>query len=52
MKIAWYCLDSLQQKLIHSYIAEKNNYKAFVNSQKDLSLYLNRIAEENNLKRE
>jgi hypothetical protein len=25
-----YCLDSLQQKLIHSYIAEKNNYKVLL----------------------
>ena len=48
--ILGYCLTPLQQKLIHSFIAGNNNYKAFVDSQKDLLFYLMNIAEANDLR--
>jgi hypothetical protein len=43
-----YCLTLPQQKLIHSFIAGNNNYEAFVDSQRDLDIYLNNLAEANN----
>lgn len=46
-----YCLTTSQQKLIHSYIAGKNAYKAFIESQKDIWFYLDNLAEANNVKR-
>jgi len=45
-----YCLNPLQQKLIHSFIAGNNNYKAFIDSQKDLIFYIENLAEVNGLK--
>jgi hypothetical protein len=45
-----YGLTHLQQKLIHSYLAGNNNYKAFVGLYKDLDIYLSKIAETNNLR--
>jgi len=45
-----YTLNPLQKKLIHSFIAGNNNYKAFVDSQRDLTFYLDNIKEKNKLK--
>jgi len=44
-----YRLNPLQQKLMHSFIAGNNNYLAFVDSQSDLTMYLENLAIENNL---
>jgi len=47
-----YSLNPLQQKLIHSFIAGNNTYKAFVDSQKDMTFYLENLAEANSLELE
>lgn len=45
-----YNLNPLQKKLIHSFIAGNNTYKAFVDSQRDFEFWLENIREKNNLK--
>lgn len=45
-----YGLTSLQQKIMHSFIAGNNTYRAFLDSERDLRLFLNNLAEANNLK--
>ncbi|OGJ19011.1 hypothetical protein A3K73_07715 [Candidatus Pacearchaeota archaeon RBG_13_36_9] len=47
-----YCLTPLQQKLIHSFIAGGNNYRAFLYSERDLDIYLESVAQENKLSAE
>jgi len=47
--ILGYCLTPLQQRLIHSFIAGNNNYKAFVDSQRELDIYLENLASGNSL---
>lgn len=44
-----YSTTNLQKRLIHSFIEGNNTYKAFVDSQRDLELYLKNLAEANNL---
>ena len=44
-----YCLAPVQQRLMHSFIAGGNNYRAFVDSLRELDIYLERVAEENSL---
>jgi len=44
-----YVLTPLQQKLVHSFIAGNNNYKAFIDSKRDLNIYLENLAYGNNL---
>jgi hypothetical protein len=44
-----YCLSPLQQKLIHNFIAGGNNYQAFVDSLRELDIYLERVSRENHL---
>jgi hypothetical protein len=44
-----YCLDEFQEKMMHSYLAGNNVYKAFMNSKKQLLPYLQRIRWENKL---
>jgi len=45
-----YTLEPLQKKLLHSFIAGNNTYRAFLDSQRDLEFYLDNLAEANNLK--
>lgn len=44
-----YSTTNLQKRLIHSFIEGNNAYKAFVDSQRDLELYLKNLAEAKNL---
>jgi hypothetical protein len=43
-------LSSLQVKLMHSYVTGQNTYKAFLDSKKDLDVFLERIAGANSTK--
>lgn len=43
-------MTSLQERLIHSYIAGNGSFKAFVGSHKDMNIYLENIAKDNNIK--
>jgi len=45
-----YQMRELQRKLIHSFVAGKGNYIAFVDSGRDLDVYLQNIANANGLK--
>ncbi len=42
-----YCLTPLQQKLIHSFIEGNNTYKAFLDSQRDLDVFIENLKKEN-----
>ena len=44
-----YKLEPIQVKMIHSFLAGKNTYRAFVDSGRDLDVFLERIGKENNL---
>jgi len=48
--VVGYKLDELQKKLIHSFVAGNNSYKAFADSQKDLLIYSGNLADKNNFK--
>ena len=44
-----YCLTFLQKKMIHNFISGGNNHHAFVDSLRELDIYLGRVERENNL---
>ena len=44
-----YSLEKIQKKLVHSFLAGKNNFKAFVSSERNLDVYLENLEKANNL---
>ena len=44
-----YALNPLQKKLIHSFIAGNNAYKAFVDSHREMDFYIENIREKNHV---